>query len=135
LPSDGEALHTSTYLGNPMGCAAALANIGEIERLALVELARSREETIGERLRAIARHNPLLVDVRGRGMLWALECADPSVAKACVVAALRAGVMLLQAGLRGECVTIVPPLSITNEQLRRALDILTSVTGERVLSA
>ena len=31
--SDGEALHTSTYLGNPMGCAAALATIGEMERL------------------------------------------------------------------------------------------------------
>ncbi len=32
-PSAGEALHTSTYLGNPMGCAAALANLNEIERL------------------------------------------------------------------------------------------------------
>ncbi|MFY9779165.1 MAG: aspartate aminotransferase family protein, partial [Candidatus Baltobacteraceae bacterium] len=46
-PSAGEALHTSTFLGNPLGCAAALANLAEIERLDIPRLAREREQRMG----------------------------------------------------------------------------------------
>jgi len=133
-PSQGEALHTSTYLGNPMGCAAALANLDEIERLGLPERARELEGTIAERLHAIERYNPLVIDIRGRGMLWAMEFKEPAAAKACVASALQNGLMLLQSGLRGECVTIAPPLVIAREQLLRGLDLLTDALRSRTLA-
>jgi 4-aminobutyrate aminotransferase-like enzyme len=130
-PSQGEALHTSTYLGNPMGCAAALANLEEIERLALPERARDFESSIAERLHAIERYNPIVSDIRGRGMLWAMEFKEPAAAKACVINALQGGLILLQSGLHGECVTLAPPLVIAREQLRRGLDLLTDALRTR----
>jgi 4-aminobutyrate aminotransferase/(S)-3-amino-2-methylpropionate transaminase len=125
-PSSGEALHTSTYLGNPMGCAAALANLEEIERLKIPWRAREREPVIAARLAELARRNAHVADVRGRGMLWAIEFKDPREAAACVIAALGRGLMLLQSGLRGESVTIAPPPVISDVQLDRGFDLLES---------
>ena len=122
-PSAGEALHTSTYLGNPMGCAAALANLAEIERLGIPRRARVLGERIAARVPALARR-PAVVDVRGRGALWGVACRDGSVAGASVVAALRRGVIVLQSGIHGETLTIAPPIVISDAQLDRALDIL-----------
>jgi 4-aminobutyrate aminotransferase-like enzyme len=123
-PSDGEALHTSTYLGNPMGCAATLANLDEIDRLDVPAIARSREAAIGERLDALRRSDPRIGAVRGRGLLWALEFKNPAQAKHCVAHALRRGLLLLQTGIHGECIAIAPPAVITTAQLDRAFEIL-----------
>jgi 4-aminobutyrate aminotransferase-like enzyme len=129
-PSTGEALHTSTFLGNPLGCAAALANLAEIERLDIPRLSREREARMGERLHALEVPGSQIVDVRGRGMLWAIEFKDPAVANASVLRALRRGLLLLQSGMRGESITIAPPPVIGDAQLDRAFDILTDVVRE-----
>ncbi len=129
-PSRGEALHTSTYLGNPMGCAAALANLAEIERLDIPRIAREREPLMMKRLRAMRATNDAIADVRGRGMLWALEFRDPAVANACVVRALQRGLLLLQSGSRGESITVAPPPVITDAQLERAFALLGDVVRE-----
>ena len=131
-PSDGEALHTSTFLGNPMGCAAALANLDEIERLDVPRIARDREATIAERLHAIRMRNVHVTDVRGRGMLWAVEFKDGAVANACVVRALARGLILLQSGLRGESITFAPPPVIENAQLDRAFYLFESAVREAI---
>jgi 4-aminobutyrate aminotransferase-like enzyme len=133
-PSYGEALHTSTYLGNPMGCAAALANLGEIERLDIPRIAREREPSIAGRLAALAASSQHVVDVRGRGMLWAIEFDAPEAANACVLRALSRGLLLLQSGLRGESVTFAPPPVIGEVQLERAFELLHSATLEPVLA-
>ena len=125
--SSGEALHTSTYLGNPMGCAAALANLGEIERLDIARVARAREPVLEEALCALARASRHVVDVRGRGMLWALEFSSPEIANRCVVRALARGLILLQSGLRGESITFAPPPVISDAQLARAFELLEAV--------
>ncbi|MGP6158494.1 MAG: aspartate aminotransferase family protein [Vulcanimicrobiaceae bacterium] len=123
-PSRGEALHTSTYLGNPMGCAAALANLAEIERLDLPHVARERAPLIAERLAAIRLRSTEIVDFRGRGMMWGVEFRDGAAAHACVVRALQAGLILLQSGLRGETIALTPPLTTSGGQLERALELL-----------
>jgi len=133
-PSTGEALHTSTYLGNPMGCAAALANLAEIERYDIPRLAGLREPAIATALGALRSQHPAIVDVRGRGMLWAVEFADASYATACVVQSLARGLMLLQSGLRGEAVTFAPPPVITDAQLERAFHLLSDVVCDPVLA-
>lgn len=133
-PSTGEALHTSTYLGNPMGCAAALANLAEIERLDIPLIARRREPHVAQRLHDVQGANPAVRDVRGRGMLWALEFTDASFATACVVQALARGLILLQSGIAGEAVTFAPPPVITDAQLERAFTLLAEVLRDPALA-
>lgn len=121
--SPGEALHTSTYLGNPMGCAAALANLGELERLELPQRARQMGLMLGARLDAL-RADGKVLDVRGRGLMWGIEFTDAPAAERVVKTALKAGVILLQAGPLGNVISITPPLVITQPQLFRAVDII-----------
>jgi 4-aminobutyrate aminotransferase-like enzyme len=117
-----------------MGCAAALANLDEIERLDVPALARSRESHLAERLHELKRIDTQIAEVRGRGLLWALEFKNPAFARACVVAALGRGLVLLQSGLRGEALALAPPAVISDVQLERALDILAMVVRDPVLA-
>lgn len=129
--SEGEALHTSTHLGNPMGCAAALAAIGEIQRLHLVERAHEQEETFETLLGALVEEHPHHLAMRGRGMLWSLVTGNASVARQIVISALRRGLILLQGGIDGEAVMMTPPLVLTDEETQRGFEIL----GEAVRDA
>jgi 4-aminobutyrate aminotransferase-like enzyme len=121
--SPGEALHTSTYLGNPMACAAALANIGEIERLQLPARARQLGARLASRLDALRSH-PQVTDVRGRGLMWGIELRDAIAAERTVKEALKRGVIVLQAGPLGNVLSLTPPLVISEQQLLRAVDIV-----------
>ncbi|HLY01332.1 MAG TPA: aspartate aminotransferase family protein [Candidatus Cybelea sp.] len=121
--SSGEALHTSTYLGHPLGCAAAVATIDEIERLQLPARARRLGGELGSRLRDLGPSHGI-VEVRGRGFLWGIAFRDAAVAAAVVKRALRAGAIFLQSGSAGEVIAISPPLVMGEEQLARALEIL-----------
>ena len=121
--SSGEALHTSTYLGHPLGCAAAVATIDEIERLQLPARAHRLGDELGSRLRELSSHDGI-VEVRGRGFLWGILFCNATLAATVVKRALRAGAIFLQSGIAGEVITISPPLVIGEEQLERALEIL-----------
>ena len=119
-PSSGEALHTSTFLGNPLACAAALANLDQLAQLDLVARVRAREAQLAARLRELLRYRTV-IDVRGRGFLWGVEFADTALANQVVVRGLALGVVLLQSGPTGTSITIAPPLTIDDRQLARAL--------------
>ncbi len=124
--SEGESLHTTTFLGNPIACAAALANLAEFERLDLAARVRAREGALRERLERFRAH-PAIVDVRGIGFMWALEFASGALANRAVVDVLAHGVIALQSGPTGTSITIAPPLVIDDDQLERALDLLEAV--------
>jgi 4-aminobutyrate aminotransferase-like enzyme len=128
-PSSGEALATSTYLGNPLGCAASLAVIGEIERLGLVERSARLGRALGERLTHIASSK--ICAVRGRGMLWGIEFDDAALLIELVQRALRAGLILLPSGVDGTVLTIAPPLVIEESELWAAIDTLERLIGGR----
>jgi 4-aminobutyrate aminotransferase-like enzyme len=123
--STGEALHTATFAGNPLACAAALATLDEIIRLDLVARVRNGAAALARRLERFAAH-PDVVAVRGVGYLQAVEFATAAVAKRIVVDALARGVILLQSGPTGTSITFAPPLVIEDDQLARALDIVES---------
>jgi 4-aminobutyrate aminotransferase-like enzyme len=127
--SAGEALHTSTFLGNPLACAAALANLGELARLDVLGRVRAREAALGARLRELLRYEHVH-DVRGVGFLWAVEFARSAFANRVVVRALANGLVLLQSGPTGTSITVAPPLVIEDEQLARALDLLERTVRE-----
>lgn len=127
----GEAIHTSTFLGHPAGCAAALASIAEIRDLKLVERTADLEPRVAQRLSDIRTESRGRIgDVRGCGLMWGLECVDaaglpaPELALAAVVRALKRGVIMLEGGTHGNVLSLSPPLVITEEQLDFAFDAL-----------
>jgi len=126
--STGEALHTSTFLGNPLGCAAALATIDEMERLALPARASRLGGRLQARLEAL-RAYPNVRDVRGRGMLWGVELRDGAVTFTAIKNALARGVILAQSGADGNVIVLSPPLVIEEQPLERAIDVLESAIG------
>lgn len=126
--SSGEALHTSTYLGNPLGCAAALATIDELQRLDLPARAAQLGAHLERRLDELRTHSAV-VSVRGRGLFWGVELRDGVTAFAVVKDALARGVILLQSGLGGETIAITPPLVISLDQLDAAVDAFTLAIG------
>ena len=123
--SEGEALHTATFLGNPLACAAALATLDEIVRLDIVARVRGRAPAFAARLERFRAHRQI-VDIRGIGYLWALELRSSAEANRVVVDALSRGVIVLQSGPAGSSITLAPPLIIHDDQLARALDLLES---------
>lgn len=127
--STGEALHTSTYLGNPLACAAALATIDELERLDLPARAAALGEALGSRIRGLISH-PGVVDVRGTGLLWGVQLDDSATAAAVVRRALRESVIFLQSGVLGDTVVLSPPLVIEEAELMKAIAVLKAAVEE-----
>ncbi len=124
--SSGEALHTSTSLGNPMGCAAALATIHELVGAKLPERASELGNVLGTRLQSFMRHFGVRA-VRGRGLMWGVVLSNGEHAERVVKAALARGVITLQAGETGDVLSLTPPLVIAQQQLLRALDVIEAV--------
>jgi 4-aminobutyrate aminotransferase / (S)-3-amino-2-methylpropionate transaminase / 5-aminovalerate transaminase len=122
-PSDGEAIHTSTFLGNPVACAAALAQLDEIEGRGLLQRSMDLGAVIQDRARQW-RANHDVGQPRGQGLLVGLPV--PSEGRAVRVAnrCLAAGVLILAEGPRADVLAITPPAVITDAQLAAALDVL-----------
>ena len=121
--STGEAIHTSTFLGHPVGCAMALAQIQEISRLKLV----SRSAELGEQLLRFLRESALpanlICEPRGLGLMAGIEInlPDGSPATSQVMRAiklmLREGFILLPEGEHSNVISCTPPLTISQEDL------------------
>jgi len=122
--STGEALHTSTFLGNPVACAAALAALDVLEEEDLPGRALQRGAVFAGGLHALQSEFPeQIAGVRGRGLMLGLEFVSPSLALPLVPVALRAGLILLPAG-DGRVLEFVPPLVIEDEQIAWCLAVL-----------
>lgn len=122
--STGEALHTSTFLGNPLACAAALAALDVLETERLPERASTQGVAFADGLCVLQAAFPeQILAVRGRGLMLGLEMASHALVLSLVPAALRAGLILLPAG-DGRVLEFVPPLTITEPQQQRCLETL-----------
>jgi 4-aminobutyrate aminotransferase-like enzyme len=120
----GEALRTSTFLANPVACAAALAVLDVLEQERLPARAAQLGPRLAARLAGWPDRFPAVAAVRGRGLLWGIELRSRQAAAAWVAAALRRGVLILAGGPEGRVAQLVPPLSIAEPQLAGALDVL-----------
>ena len=122
--STGEALHTSTFLGNPLACAAALAALDVLEEEDLPARAVRMGAVLADGLRALQSEFPeQIASVRGRGLMLGLEFDTPGRALPLVPAALREGLILLPAG-DGRVLEFVPPLVIEAAQIAWCLATL-----------
>ena len=116
-----KGVHGTTFGGNPLSCAAALATLDIIEREALPERAARLGTYVTERLHAL--NLPIVREVRGRGLLIGIELkkrVQPYLEALC-----ERGVLALPAG--PNVLRLLPPLVITEEQLDRVLTIVEEV--------
>jgi 4-aminobutyrate aminotransferase len=120
--------HASTFGGNPVSCAAALATIRLLEET-LVDNARRVGERLKAGLTALGDKHPLIGDVRGRGLMIGVELVRDRRTKeravsersAVVEAAFRRGLLVLGAGKN--TVRFCPPLVLTESEADTAVDI------------
>jgi len=126
-----EAAVGGTYVGNPVAQAAALAVLDVIEDEGLCDRARSIGEVVRSRMEAWQRTYAPVGDARGLGAMLAIEFVQdrdskapaPDLATAVVDEAARRGLLLLKAGLEGNCIRVLCPLVISDAELDEALDV------------
>jgi 4-aminobutyrate aminotransferase len=114
--------HGSTYGGNPVACAAAVATIEVLEGEGLCDRAR----ILGERARSHLRglRSAHVVDVRGVGAMIGVELTDRARAEAVQRRCLADGVLILTCGPEGNVLRLIPPLTMTDAELDHGLGIL-----------
>jgi 4-aminobutyrate aminotransferase-like enzyme len=130
--SDGEAIHTSTFLGNPLGCAMAVASIKEMKRLKLAQRAAHVGGKWIEELRGALGDHPRVAEVRGRGLMIGIELVknrkqlepDAPLAARVLTEALQKGLLLLGGGSARNVLTLTPPLIISEKDIARATALL-----------
>jgi 4-aminobutyrate aminotransferase-like enzyme len=138
--SSGEAIHTSTFLGHPVGCAMALAQLKEIASRKLVERSLELGRFLLSSISALNRRDSkLIVSSRGIGLLVGVELrrGDDQPATECAVRVLKAllhrGYVFLPEGADANVLGFTPPLTITKAQLADAVaavrDALTNSIG------
>jgi 4-aminobutyrate aminotransferase/(S)-3-amino-2-methylpropionate transaminase len=118
-----------TYVGNPVAQAAAVAVIDVIEDEGLVERSAAIGETMRARMESWRSRWPQVGDVRGLGAMLAIELVRdgttpaPELASAVIEAALERGLLLLKAGVAGNCIRVLVPLVISDAELDEALGV------------
>jgi 4-aminobutyrate aminotransferase / (S)-3-amino-2-methylpropionate transaminase / 5-aminovalerate transaminase len=120
-----------TFIGNPVALAAALAVLDVFEEERLLERASVVGETLRTRMLDWQRRWPQIGDVRGLGAMLAIELVEdpvtktpaPELAAAVIEAALERGLLLLKAGIDGNCIRVLCPLTISDGELEEGLDV------------
>ncbi len=121
LETWGPGAHGSTYGGNPVACAAALATI-ELLESGLIDNARVRGDQAQAGLRPLAeRHRALITDVRGKGLMLGIEFDTPDHAEAVQWACFERGLLVLECGRSS--VRMSPALTVSEAEMATALRI------------
>ena len=131
-PSSGEAIHTSTFLGHPVGCAMALAQINEIKKLKLVEQSAARGKFFLAELSKV-QSLKFKVEIRGLGLMVGLELKNQNGTPATkaslqiIKAMLHRGFILLPEGEHANVISFTPPLTISERDLKKTVRELRGV--------
>jgi len=114
--------HITTFGGNAVIAAAALATLEEIETKKYQSKAVQHEALI----RASLKH-PLIEEIRGKGLMLALILKDPEIANHLVIEGMKEGVILFWLLYEKRAVRITPPLSISEKELKKGCATILSV--------
>jgi 4-aminobutyrate aminotransferase len=124
LETWGPGAHGSTYGGNPVACAAALATIDLLESGLVANAAARGDQALVELERLRARFPSLVTDVRGKGLMLGIEFDTPVHAEEVQWEAFQMGLLVLECGKSS--VRLSPPLTVSEAEM---------VTGLRLFSA
>ena len=131
--NDGEAIHTSTFLGHPLACSGALAVLDIIEDCRIPERAEAVGLQLLKGLRKSLRDTDKVSDVRGCGLMIGVELVTtdglPLKGSAARVAeaALGQGLILLPAGEYGHVLELTPSAFLNEAQVSHSVDVLSSL--------
>ena len=115
--------HGSTFGGNPVSCAAAVATISVLQEEGLYD----RAVVLGDRARAVlSALDADIVEVRGIGAMIGVELRDKATAEAVQQRCVEAGVLVLTCGPDGNVLRLIPPLTMTDDELAHGLEVLTA---------
>jgi 4-aminobutyrate aminotransferase len=122
--------HLSTFGGNPVSCAAALANLQVFRKEGLEKQSAARGRRVLDRLQEIARRHPIVGEVRGLGLMIGIELVSDRAARTPAAQAagqiqdalLEQGFLIGLGGFHGNVLRLQPPLVIADADLDRAVD-------------
>ena len=128
----------STYGGNPVACAAALAAIEQLEKDALAERAEVVGKKITVTMTGLQQHFPQLGDIRSLGAMVAVEFVHDTQTKqpnkdavtAIIRGCFKRGLLVISSGLFGNVIRFLPPLVMTDSQLDQAMFIFSETVAE-----
>jgi 4-aminobutyrate aminotransferase-like enzyme len=135
--STGEAIHTSTFLGHPVGSAMALAQIEEIKQRKLVERAGRLGKFLLGLLESEISNSKFDISIRGLGLLVGIELrrqdGSPATRESLriIKSMLHSGFILLPEGEHSNVISFTPPLTITEAQLKAAISALKKALSTR----
>lgn len=128
--------HGSTFGGNPVSCAAAMATIDVIESENLVKRAATKGKEMQDYLQSAIGKNPHVGDIRGLGMMIAIEFNEKDgspahdiaeeIAKKCFENKL----LVLTCGSSGHVIRLIPPLNVSDDEAKQGLEILEKAIKE-----
>ncbi len=122
--------HGTTFGGNPVACAAALAVIDVIREENLLANARAQGEYLMRELCALQQEAPIIGDVRGKGLMIAVELVkpdgstNPEAVTRVIQRMLKDGLLAYWCGVEGQAFRLIPPLVINREQMQEAIQII-----------
>ena len=116
--------HGSTFGGNPLACAAALATLDVLDETDGYRRTTELGERVVFHLRQEVGRHPQVRDVRGIGLMVGVELADKAITDAVCQACLSAGVIVLSCGPGENVLRLVPPLTITDDEIDHGLSVL-----------
>ncbi len=121
--SGGEALHTSTFLGNPMGCAMALEAIRCYRSQGMEGVVQHAADQLEYGLSRLVGLD-VVKEVRGIGLMMGVQMDSGERVLDLVKAMLRAGVIALPDGPKGDVLALTPPLGISGEEMEFSMELL-----------
>ncbi|HNP68293.1 MAG TPA: aspartate aminotransferase family protein [Aequorivita sp.] len=114
--------HITTFGGNPVIAAAALATLRELTETDIIEQTLQKEKLF----RKLLVH-PLVKEVRGRGLMLAVIMETPEIASEVILACKELGLVLFWLLFEGRAIRITPPLTISNDEIEEGCKLLTDV--------
>lgn len=118
--------HGSTFGGNPVSCAAAIATIEVIKKEKLLQNAAKQGAYLKKKLSQLQMQYPKLIkEVRGLGLMLGVDFGDSEIVKKIRNHCLAKGLVLIATGGEGTVIRWLPPLNVNREQIDKALNIFT----------
>lgn len=117
--------HITTFGGNPLIAASALATLNEILHTSIMNKVLEKEKLF----RKLLIH-PLIKEIRGKGLMLALIMDTPEIASQVILKSLEKGLLLFWLLFEGRAVRITPPLTISNTEITKGCQIILEVLHE-----
>jgi 4-aminobutyrate aminotransferase-like enzyme len=131
--SNGESVHTSTFLGNPLACRAGLAVLETLSKTDLPKLNQEKSLYLRQKLNEIK--SPFIGQVRGKGLMVGVELVKDQVSKQpfselaeyMLVECLKRGLIILTSGTHGQVLSLSPPFTITEAEIDFSIQVLQDI--------